>query len=247
MNRRIFITSLACLPFSSKTFAAQTWRAKFVTGQFDGTYYQMGLHVSLDQGWKTYWRNPGEAGVPPAITAEAANFDSLRVDFPLPTRFKDESGEAIGFHDEVLFPIYLKPRNPSQPVITKLSAFFGVCDKVCIPATVDREITFSSQTVADNAVLLSRWQSKVPKQAPIVSANKIIDGHLVLDLTQKFDDLFIEGPDRFYFRKPDFARQSGKAWIKIDGLKKSDDLLNVDLRATAAAAGQGLEQHFTVA
>lgn len=247
MDRRLFLTSLACLPFGSKTFAAQAWRAKFVTGQFDGTYYQMGLHVSLDKGWKTYWRNPGEAGVPPSVTAESANFESLRIDFPLPTRFKDESGEAIGFHDEVVFPLYLKPKDPSKPVITKLSAFFGVCDQVCIPAKLESEMTFSSETVADNAALLSRWQSKVPKPATIVLAQKISDGHLVLDLTQKFDDLFIEGPDRFYFRKPDFARESGKAWIKLDGLKKPDDLLRVDLRATAASAGQGLEQYFIVA
>jgi DsbC/DsbD-like thiol-disulfide interchange protein len=247
MDRRIFIAALASLPFSSKAFAAQAWRAKFVKGQFDGTYYQAGLYVELDKGWKTYWRNPGEAGIPPAITAEAANLDSMRIDFPLPKRFIDETGESIAFHEEVLFPLYLKPKDASIPFDVKFSAFFGVCEQVCTPAKIDAALKFSPNGSGEDTALISTWQAKVPKLATIVSEPRIVDGNLVLNTAKKLDDLFVEGPDRFYFRKPDFEREAGKAWIKIDGLKKAADIKGADLRVTAAVASEGLEQHITLA
>jgi DsbC/DsbD-like thiol-disulfide interchange protein len=247
MDRRLFIASLATLPFAGNALAEPSWQAKFLSGRFLGASYQAGLHVKLAAGWKTYWRNPGEAGIPPSIEAKDDNLADLKIDFPLPTRLIDESGEAIGFHDEVLFPLYLTPKDKTKPLVVKFSAFFGVCQQICTPAKLEEEISFTPDKSGIKDAMIEMWQARVPKPADFVSMPLVQDGHLVLNIKQNLDDLFVEGPDRYYFRKPNFEKQAGKAWIKIDGLKNPADLVGVDLRITASAQKQGLEQHVMLA
>jgi DsbC/DsbD-like thiol-disulfide interchange protein len=249
MDRRVLISTLLSLPFAAPARAALPWSARFVSGGFDGAAYQAGLHIMLDKGWKTYWRNPGEAGIPPDIRAIIAdNLDGLTFDFPLPQRIKDESGEALAYHDEVLFPLYLKPKDASKPVSAQMSSFFGVCAQICTPAKFEGALSFApSSAPTAEAELIAKWQALVPRHGSIITSAKVSDKFLVLELRQSVSDVFVEGPDRYYFRAPDFNREAGKAWLAIDGLKNADDLKGVDLRITVDANGQGLEQHITVA
>jgi DsbC/DsbD-like thiol-disulfide interchange protein len=249
MDRRVLISTLLSLPFAAPARAALPWSAKFVSAGFDGTAYQAGLHIMLDKGWKTYWRNPGEAGIPPDIRALTSdNLESLTIDFPLPLRIKDESGEALAYHDEVLFPLHLKPKDASKSLTAQMSSFFGVCEQVCTPAKFEGDLSFApSSAPMPDAALIAKWQALVPKPRSIITAAKVSDKFLVLDLVQPVNDVFVEGPDRYYFRGPDFSREPGKVWLAIDGLKNPGDLKAVDLRITVDANGQGLEQHITVA
>ena len=129
-----------------------------------------------------------------------------------------------------------------------LEAFFGVCKEVCIPAKLNQDFTFAPSSAANADVdLIATWQARVPKAGIITSGIKIVDSSLVLDLAKPFQDIFVVGPDRYYFAKPDFARETGKAWIAIKGLKTASDLHGVKLQLTADDSGQGLEQQITLA
>lgn len=248
MNRRNILLALAGLPFAPPALAALPWAARFLGGGFDGESYVAGLYVQIDKGWKTYWRNPGDAGIPPTITATADNFASLTVDFPLPKRFVDAGGEALGYHDEVLFPLHLKPKDPSKPMSVHFSSFFGVCQQVCTPAKFEAMLSFTPKDApSTEAGLISKWQARVPSGSTFASSAQVNDSFLVIKINQPCNDIFVEGPDRYYFRAPDFAREAGKAFFKIDGLKNPDDLHGVELRLTADANGQGLEQRITLA
>ena len=250
MDRRIFLSSLLALPCATKSFAAALpWAARFVQSGFDGEAYQAGLLIKMDPGWKTYWRNPGEAGIPPQISAlTSSNLDTISLDFPLPKRLRDDSGEAIGYHDEVLFPLRLKPKDFTKSISVNLEAFFGVCQQVCTPAKINTELQFTpSSAPQPDAELIATWQGRVPKSATIVKGFALAESFLVLDLAKPFNDIFVEGPDRFYFTKPDFDREAGKASIAIKGLKDPTDLSAVKLRITADDGGQGLEQQITLA
>ncbi len=250
MDRRIFLSSLLALPLCTKSFAtALPWSALFVQSGFDGAAYQAGLLIKLDPDWKTYWRNPGETGIPPQISAlTSSNLESLTFSFPLPKRYSDDSGETIGYHDEVLFPVWLKPQDFSKPIQIKLEAFFGVCQQVCTPAKIENEMEFtpSSAPQRDQA-LITTWQARVPKLGVIAKRFTLSEKFLVLELAKPFTDIFVEGPDRYYFTKPDFNREQGKAWIGIKGLKDPTDLKAVKLRLTADDRGPGLEQAITLA
>lgn len=247
MKRRIFLSGLAALPFSQTARAEQAWTAELLQGNFDGKAYQAGLHIMLQPGWKTYWRNPGEGGIPPDIKLEGDNLASFTIDAPLPTRIIDGSGEAIGYHDEVVFPITLTPKDATAPIAASLKSFFGVCAKICTPAKFAAALQFQPNSPPSaSAKLLASWAARVPKKKAFIESLSVKDGQLVLDLQQSVDDIFVEGPDRYYFRKPELNLKAGKAVIKVDGLKADGDLKSADLRITAAVQSRGIEQIWTI-
>jgi DsbC/DsbD-like thiol-disulfide interchange protein len=249
MNRRFLISSFATLPFIGSARAAMPWTAQFLAGNFDGKAYSAGLYVKLEQDWKTYWRNPGDAGVPPFISAEPnANLASIVVDFPLPLRIVDESGTAFGYHNEVLFPISVTPKDVGQPLNVQFSSFFGVCQKVCTPAKFDAMLSFSpkSASMAD-VELIAKWQALVPKSGAIAKTATVKNKLLLLDLVNPANEIFVEGSDNFYFGKPVFDAAGTNAALKVAGLKNDDELKGVERRLTANLNGLGVEQRIVVA
>lgn len=249
MNRRFFISSFVALPLIGSARAGVPWTAQFLVGNFDGKAYSAGLYIKLEKDWKTYWRNPGDAGVPPSITAEPnSNLGSMTVDFPLPLRIVDESGTAFGYHDEVLFPITVTPKDVGYPLSVHFSSFFGVCQKVCTPAKFDGMLNFSPKSAPTaEAAMIAKWRSLVPKVGAIVKTASVRDKYLRLDLVNQISDIFIEGPDNFYFGQPEFDSDGTNASLKVAGLKNDSELKGVELRITANINGQGLEQRIMVA
>ena len=249
MNRRHLLSLLAAAPLVSRANAASNWSAKFINGAFDGKTYSAGLHIKLAPEWKTYWRNPGVAGIPPSITApDASNLASLDIDYPLPKRISNNGDEAFGYHDEVLFPLRLKATDVGAPMSVRFSAFFGVCEKVCTPAKLETMLNFTPKSPpSPDMDLIKFWQAQVPMQASIASVATIQDGILKLKLNNAYDDIFVEGSEMYYFRAPDFKKESGSAFFKIDGIKADAELKGANLRITADQASNGLEQMITVA
>ncbi|MEO6609559.1 MAG: protein-disulfide reductase DsbD domain-containing protein [Aestuariivirga sp.] len=248
MKRRILLSGLMALPFAASARAEQAWSAELLQGNFDGKAYQAGLRITLQPGWKTYWRNPGEGGIPPTITVDGDNLASFTVVAPLPIRIEDEGGEAIGYHDEVVFPLFLTPKNVAGPLAVSVKSFFGVCAQVCSPAKFEGELQFQHNVAPSaSAQKLNQWLARVPQKQNFIAASSVRDGQLVLELQQPVDDIFVEGPDRYYFRKPDLNHQAGTAIIKVDGLKADSGLMAAKLRITAAAQGHGIEQTITLA
>ena len=249
MNRRLLLSSLAGLPFVPTSRAAVPWSAQFLPGSFDGKAYSAGLYIKLDKDWKTYWRNPGDAGVPPSITAEPnSNLASIAVDFPLPQRIVDESGTAFGYHDEVLFPITVTPKDAGQPLTVHFSSFFGVCQKVCTPAKFEAMLNFSSKSgPTPDSAMIEKWKALVPVPGMIAESATVQDGMLSLNKLNRVDDVFVEGPDKYYFGMPEFDMTGSVALFKVAGLKSDADLKGVELRITSSVAGQGLEQRIVVA
>ncbi len=237
------------MPFISSARAGVPWTAQFLGGNFDGKAYSAGLYIKLDKDWKTYWRNPGDAGVPPSITAEPnANLASMAVDFPLPLRLVDESGTSFGYHDEVLFPITVTPKDAGQPLSVHFSSFFGVCQKVCTPAKFDAMLNFSPKSAPTaEADMIEKWRGLVPKAGAIAKTATVKDKFLHLDLINMTDEIFVEGPDNFYFGKPAFDAAGTNASLKIAGLKNDIELKGVELRLTANVNRQGVEQRIVVA
>ena len=75
-------------------------------------HYLVGLEVALDDGWKTYWRMPGDSGVPPTFEwTGSTNLEKANVLYPAPVRMKEAGGEAIGYEGTVLFPIATTPKD----------------------------------------------------------------------------------------------------------------------------------------
>src|SRR5215475_14153567 len=78
--------------------------------------FRAGVEIRLDSGWKTYWRYPGDSGVPPRFTfTRSDNVKSVAIGWPAPHRFSDASGGSIGYKDHVIFPLTVEPQDATKP------------------------------------------------------------------------------------------------------------------------------------
>src|SRR5260221_5305895 len=74
--------------------------------------YLAGVEITLSEGWKTYWRMPGDAGVPPSFDwAGSTNVASVDVRYPAPSRLHEPGAETIGYKHSVLFPVEIVPKD----------------------------------------------------------------------------------------------------------------------------------------
>jgi DsbC/DsbD-like thiol-disulfide interchange protein len=126
-----------------------------------------GIEIKLAPGWKTYWRYPGDSGVPPRFDfAGSQNVKSIEILWPAPHRFSDESGITIGYKDDVIFPLRIVPQDAAKPVLLRLKADYAVCEKVCIPAEGRAELMLDGRR-SELDQHLAAFEALVPKRAKL--------------------------------------------------------------------------------
>jgi DsbC/DsbD-like thiol-disulfide interchange protein len=104
-----------------------------------------GFEIRLAPGAITYWRDPGDAGVPPTFDfSRSSNIARVEPLFPAPKRIREQDGgEAFGYDSDVVIPLKVEPADPAKPVTLALDASYAVCEKLCLPARAKLELTLS--------------------------------------------------------------------------------------------------------
>ncbi len=130
------------LALSTAAFAQQVpsdlASARLETGWRQGDTHVAGLTILLAPGWKTYWRAPGDAGIPPRFNwSGSENIHSVDVQFPVPEVMDQNGVRSIGYHDGVTFPLWIEPRDASAPIHLRGEIDLGVCEEVCVPVTLN--------------------------------------------------------------------------------------------------------------
>lgn len=92
------------------------------------------LRVRLAPGWKTYWRAPGEAGIPPQFDwSGSRNLASVALHWPTPVAFSQGGLTSVGYKDRLILPVTLRPRHEGQPIELDLQVALGICEEICVP------------------------------------------------------------------------------------------------------------------
>ena len=111
----------------------------------DGSY-QTAIDFNLNEGWKTYWRTPGPAGIPPFFDwGGSTNIANVMIDWPTPKVFESYGLTSIGYTGRVTLPIRITPTDPTAPVNVELKMEFGVCSDICVPADARFNRAFGNQ------------------------------------------------------------------------------------------------------
>lgn len=119
-----------------------------------------GLHFVLKPGWKVYWRSPGDAGYPPTLDwSGSENVETAEIRWPVPHRFDIQGIQTIGYKDEVLFPLIVRPKAEGMPIRARLAVNYLICSDLCIPGKVDVSLDLpvrlaASPIAANSAVAL---------------------------------------------------------------------------------------------
>ena len=164
------------------------------------------LHLSLADGWKTYWRAPGEAGIPPAFDwSGSTNLASVRVLWPQPHVFDLNGMRSIGYTHDVVLPIEFTAADPSKPIALKAQVDIGVCHDICVPVALELTADLSGAGAPDPTIRAAlAAQPRGAAAAGLTAARcdvvPIADG---LRLTASFDLPAQGGDETTVFELPD--------------------------------------------
>lgn len=267
----------ACLFGNASTLAfaadASQWdndirsSARLIAARAEGESAQpvlrAGIEIKLQPGWKTYWRYPGDSGVPPTFDfAASENVRSVTVSYPAPVRFADGGGgQSIGYTGGVILPLRIVPQDAAKPVRLRLQLDYAACEKLCVPAKAKAELVLSGGAGAHDLALAAA-EARVPKAGTIGDGRTLSVAtvrreagpgkpRIVVDVAAKgvAIDLFAEGPTADWalpLPAPVDGAPAGQRRFafELDGLPPGAKPDGATLRLTAVSDGQAVEALF---
>jgi DsbC/DsbD-like thiol-disulfide interchange protein len=246
------------------------WRVRLIAGPAvplpNKAHFLAGIEIVMADGWKTYWRVPGDAGVPPTFDwAGSSNVAAAKVLYPAPSRMPEGEFETIGYKGTVLFPVEVTPQAAGKPVTLRLSLSFGVCRDICIPAEASLSLTSPGAGGPATPAPIAEALERVPRaQANRRSTDPQLEGVLAdlkgarprLDVSASFPggtegaDLFIEAPDGLYVPLPKKASAQGRERVKFEvdlgSSALADELKGKTLRFTLVGNRGAAEATWTM-
>jgi DsbC/DsbD-like thiol-disulfide interchange protein len=217
-----------------------------------------GIEIKMQPGWHTYWRYPGDSGVPPRFSFSGSdNVTTVKVFYPAPQAITDEAGTTIGYKGGVIFPLRVFPRQKDKPVTLHLKLDYAVCEKLCVPAEARAELTLPGEAGATDAAL-SAAEARVPTPVTAteagLKAQRASDGKrkplVFVDLaapTGQPVEMFVEGPTAEWalpIPKPSQGAPPGHQYFgfELDGMPPGVDPKSpFDLTFTIVKGGRATE------
>ncbi|MAL78622.1 MAG: hypothetical protein CMN55_05840 [Sneathiella sp.] len=211
---------------------------------------RIGVQIRLAPGWKTYWRSPGEAGIPPTFDwSGSRNLDAAHIHWPVPEYFESYGIGSWGYEDEVVFPIDVVLEEKGAPLDLKLRLQLGLCEKICIPYEQELELSLAAGAAVRSreADLIETFARRVPAEAGAVGAiatdvavQATEEGKFTLIVlsTQPLaaPQVIVEGKAGSYFeeisRKFMSAGQEARFFMRADLPSKADRLADQHLMVT---------------
>ncbi len=195
-------------------------QARLIEGESPPGERLAGLDIRLAPRFITYWRDPGDAGVPPTLTfTGSTNLKSATVLYPVPRKLDEAGALAFGYEAEVTFPIRVVPVDPARPVGLVLGLDYAVCHEICLPAHADLRLDLDGRPSGEAAQVgvalaavprvSSLGAAGIPSIVGIVPRN---DGGFAVTATgaNVASVLFVEAPEGFaYEAGPGQATDAG--------------------------------------
>jgi DsbC/DsbD-like thiol-disulfide interchange protein len=180
--------------------------ARLLAGSRSGAVLLGGIALQLKPGWHTYWRTPGDSGVPPRFDfSKSDNVEAVTVLWPSPTKFDDGAGGiSLGYHDQIVLPLRIVAKNAEKPVTLRADVNYAVCEKLCIPVQANLELSFNSVASTEDSALFAALDT-VPKPANVGDPNPLTirdvkregRSEVLVDVVSPDNrpiNLFVEGP-----------------------------------------------------
>ena len=147
---------------------------RLLAGSRSGAVLLGGIAFQLQPGWNTYWRTPGDSGVPPRFDfSKSENIEAVTVLWPAPMKFDDGAGgHSLGYKGQVVLPLRIVAKNADKPVTLRADINYAVCEKLCIPVEASAELPFTSVASTEDSALFAALDT-VPKPANVGDPNPL--------------------------------------------------------------------------
>lgn len=209
-----------------------------------------GLVIRLAPGWKTYWRAPGEGGIPPRFNwSGSKNLANVDVRFPVPKVIDQAGLRSYGYDQDVVFPLIVTARQGDAPVDLFGEIEIGVCEEICVPLALKVRAKLPAGGTHDGTIAAALKNK--PKHG----------GHLTCEITPITDGLRVRattplpnggpyiaiietGDPRIWVSPPDMGRRGGNLTAEVDMVPptaKPFALARNDVRMTLLSNGGAIE------
>jgi len=175
-----------------------------------GAPLRAGIEIRLGRGWHTYWRYPGDAGVPPRFDfAGSQNLKAVEVLWPAPHRLPEAGLEAIGYDRDLILPLRVTAQDATKPVMLAVKLDYAICEKLCVPAQTKGALALAGGPSQQDSRLAAA-EARVPRKVAL-GARPAPGALAVQSFRREADrprvmidvavppgatvDLFAEGPD----------------------------------------------------
>lgn len=180
------------------------------------------LELSLAPGWKTYWRSPGDAGIPPEFDWRGAqNLDRVHVHWPAPIVFWQSGMRSVGYKERVVLPLSVVPESPGRDVRLRGRVDLGICSDICVPASIRIDTTLPA-SAQDRSPAIVAALAALPYSAREAGVTRAtcrltptetgmqVEAELTMPSSGGREDAVIEPPAPGIWVSEAEARRSGK-------------------------------------
>lgn len=226
---------------------------------------QVGVDIRLNNGWKTYWRSPGDAGYPVTVDWSGSdNAEPAQMQWPAPHRFSLFDLDTFGYGERVVFPVNVHVPDPTQPVQLNAVVDYLLCKEICVPQVAKVSLTLDpgAPTAGADAQLIDLYRSQVPgdgsKSGLSLDDVTLTDtaGGIAVRVTSVFPltapDVIAEGPEYILFSRPTVNLQEDglgfTATLQAETFEGIPaDLAGKNLTLTIVDGTRGLEANLNTA
>lgn len=224
----------------------------------DSGTHMAALQVTLAPGWKTYWRVPGDGGIPPRFAWDGSeNLNGVSFHWPTPQVYHINTMRAIGYEGVVVIPIEVTLSDSGAPARMAGRVQIGVCEDICVPMLLDFDAVLPVSDARDGAIVASLVDR--PRTAAEAGVNSATCSILPIDKGLQMtvaiampqlgpvEEVVIEtGDQEVWVSEPETARRG-------DILSAQSDMIHVnggsftlnrsDVRITVFSGGQSVDIH----
>ena len=199
-----------------------------------GTSINIGLKVSMDKGWHTYWRNPGDSGGPIVIDWDLPKgFSVSDIKWPLPEKIEYPPLMTYGYEDFVIYPMVLSIPADYSDDYFEMAADILICADVCIPES--GKISSNLLDIESDS-LIYEWLESIPsKSLPITTS--LNDNNLEIRFTfdKEIKEIYFfpdENNSIDYSSKQNFYKKDDDYFLSIklfnDEFQNVSGVLDID-------------------
>ena len=205
----------------------------------DGSH-MAALRLTLAPGWKTYWRAPGDAGIPPLFDWRGSgNLAAAELRWPVPEVWDQNGMRSIGYHDGVVLPVQIRPRRPGEPVRLAGTVDLGVCEEICVPARLRFEALLPAEGRRDPRIVAALVDRPLTAAEGGVTARacRILPGADGLTLSARVEMPPAGGREAMVIETADPT-----VWVSEPRVSRRGGVLVAEARLVPAAPGTAIDR-----
>jgi DsbC/DsbD-like thiol-disulfide interchange protein len=227
--------AVPALASSSAWYQAEGANVRLVTaGAADDQGVVRGaLRIDLKPGWKTYWLDPGDAGVPPSLDVSASNnVVSAKLSFPAPKRFDDGFASWAGYNEPISFAVTFTLVDPASPATIDANVFIGICETICVPVQARLQLDTASDpgNEDDAAEVRAAFEALPGPEQPDFGVTLVDGGKDEVVVEAAFAgepdavDFFLAGSDGYLFGPPERRPEAERLLFAVPILERPEKM-----------------------